>query len=417
MNSFRFLHAADIHLDSPVGGLKDYPGPGADRFRTATREAFDRLVDRAIGERVDFLVIAGDLYDGDWKDFGTGLYFVSRMARLHEAGVPVFVLHGNHDAESVLTRRLELPPNVHVFDAGRASTFDLPGLGVALHGRSFPERAVSENLVPDYPEPVKGAFNIGVLHTALEGMSGHARYAPCTLSDLTTKGYDYWALGHVHQAQVLHEHPHVVFPGNLQGRHVRETGPKGVCLVTVHEGEVTALDTVPLDVVRLSRVRVCVEDTADLARLASRTRSALEAAVSAEADGRLLLCRVVLEGRTPLFADLRSARSHLLAEARAAALGLGEHVAWVDRLSIRASPDTPSAQHPAFPDLEDLFADASNDPELASRIQADIGGFARRLPHEIRAGCEDGLLATTLARDVPTLLAELYPDLAARLRA
>ena len=119
----------------------------------------------------------------------------------------------------------------------------------------------------------------------LQGMSGHARYAPCTLSDLTTKGYDYWALGHVHQTQVLHEHPHVVFPGNLQGRHVRETGPKGACLVTVHEGEVTALDTVPLDVVRLSRVRVRVEDTADLACLASRTRSALESTVSAEADG------------------------------------------------------------------------------------------------------------------------------------
>ena len=200
MMSFRFLHAADIHLDSPLKGLNGYPGADAERDRMATRAAFDRLVDTAIDESVDFLVIAGDLYDGDWRDYGTGLYFVSRMARLAEEGVPVFLLHGNHDAESVITRRLELPANVHVFGAQAPETFVLDDLRVALHGRSFEQPAETKNLVPGYPAPVPGAFNIGVLHTALEGVPGHARYAPCSLAELTARGYDYWALGHVASA-------------------------------------------------------------------------------------------------------------------------------------------------------------------------------------------------------------------------
>ena len=415
MMSFRFLHAADVHLDSPVGGLNGYPGASADRYRTATREAFDRLVETTIREEVAFVIVAGDLYDGDWKDFSTGLYFVSRMARLHEAGIPVFLLHGNHDAESVITRRLELPPNVHVFNADRPATFELPGLPVALHGQSFPERAVIENLVPGYPEPVRGVFNVGVLHTALAGSEGHEPYAPCSLADLTAKGYDYWALGHVHLRQVLHERPHVVFAGNLQGRHIRETGPKGAYLVTVRDRGVAETKPVDLDVVRWSRVRVPVGNAASPTDLTSRMRAALEAAVSNEADGRMLLCRVVLEGPTPLYPQLIAARDQLLAEARAAALGLGEEVAWVEKVAFQASLMTTSATEAAMPDLQRMFEEAASDPELAARFETDIGAFARRLPHELRAQNEDPLLATCLEGDYASLIDRISNDLPARL--
>ena len=129
----------------------------------------------------------------------TGLFFAEQMGLLNQAGIPVFVLHGNHDAESQITRPLALPDNVRVFGARKAQTFQLDKPNVALHGRSFREKAVTDNLVPDYPAPVKGAINIGVLHTALGGMGGHANYAPCSLPELVAKGYDYWALGHVHQ--------------------------------------------------------------------------------------------------------------------------------------------------------------------------------------------------------------------------
>ena len=230
MTDFRFLHAADIHLDSPLKGLSGHDGGTAERIRTATREAFDQLIGLAIDERVAFLIIAGDLYDGDWRDYRTGLFFTAQMGRLNEAAIPVYLLYGNHDAESQITRRLMLPENVDVFGTRKPETFRLDELGVALHGQSFREREVTENLALAYPEPIPGAFNIGVLHTGLGGMGGHENYAPCTLADLVNKGYHYWALGHVHQGQILGERPHIVFPGNLQGRHIREAGamPKNI---------------------------------------------------------------------------------------------------------------------------------------------------------------------------------------------
>jgi DNA repair protein SbcD/Mre11 len=193
LQSFRFIHTGDIHLDSPLKGLAGQQGSAAERIRTATRTAFENLISLAIEDEVDFVIIAGDLYDGDWRDYQTGLFFVKQMGRLSQAKIPVFLLHGNHDAESQITRKLTLPTNVSVFSARKAETFRLEHLDVALHGQSFRQRDITDNLVPAYPPPVAGCFNIGVLHTGLGGMPGHANYAPCAIEDLTNKGYEYWA--------------------------------------------------------------------------------------------------------------------------------------------------------------------------------------------------------------------------------
>lgn len=421
MTLFRFLHTADIHLDSPLKGLAGQEGTAAERIRTATREAFDQLVGLAIEERVAFLVIAGDLYDGDWRDYKTGLFFVSQMGRLHEAGIPVYLLYGNHDAESQITRHLTLPDNVHVFESRNPQSFTINDLGVVLHGQSFKQRNITANLALTYPEPVTGNFNIGVLHTGLGGMGGHENYAPCSLDDLVNKDYDYWALGHVHQANVLHERPHVVFPGNLQGRHARETGAKGASLVTVENGEIANLVTLPCDVVRWSVMPVELTNATSIDDAVDRIRDAIESAVDTLAENRLLACRLKLQGHTETHEQLLAAEDQLLAEARSIALGLGSDKAWVEKVVIATepviAPEILAGREDAVGELQRMLQEADSDSDLLHKLKTDIDGMIRRLPHEVRTDVEDIMLKAAVDGDHAALIAEVKPYLFARLIA
>ena len=420
MTSFRFFHAADIHLDSPLIGLAGVEGRVAERIRSAPRAAFEGLVERAIQDQVEFFVIAGDLYDGTWRDYKTGLFFAEQMGRLKQAGISVFVLHGNHDAESQITKTLALPDNVCVFGAPKAQTFQLEKLNVALHGQSFREKAVADNMVPGYPAPVKGAFNIGVLHTALGGMGDHARYAPCSLPELLEKGYDYWALGHVHQGQVLNVRPHVVFPGNLQGRHVREAGPKGARLVTVEAGEVVEVGALTFDVVRWAVLDVDVAAAGSTVDVGDLMRQALAQGV-ANADGRLLSARIVLQGRTELHSQLVTDVENLTEEARAVALGLGDEVAWVERVAVRTTPVADAAalaaREDALGDLQRMLKEAITDEELVGQLKTNIGELIGKLPYKLRDGCEDEVLGAAVAGDYAALIGQVTPYLNARLTA
>ena len=378
------------------------------------------LVEKAIEEEVDALVIAGDLYDGTWRDYKTGLFFAEQMGRLNQARIPVFLLHGNHDAQSQITRPLVLPDNVNVFGIRKAETFQIEELSVALHGQSFRQAATTDNLVPGYPSPIDGAFNIGVLHTALGGMGEHANYAPCSLAELVAKGYDYWALGHVHQGQVLHEQPHVVFPGNLQGRHVRETGPKGAYLVTVDHGEVTDLTALEMDVVRWSVLDVDVIPAGGIDDIVDLIRRAV-AQGAEEAAGRLLACRILLQGRTELHNRLVTDAEELTAEARSVALGLGEEVAWVEQVAVRTTPVADAAlleaREDTLGDLQRMLQDAGADKELLTQLQEDIGKLVRRLPHDLTENAKDEVLAAAIAGDFSGLIEQVTPYLNARLMA
>ena len=418
MGSFRFIHTGDIHLDSPLKGLSGQQGAAAERIRTATRVAFDNLVTQAIEDEIEFVVIAGDLYDGDWRDYQTGLFFVKQMGRLAQAKIPVFLLHGNHDAESQITRKLTLPSNVSVFPARKAETFRLPHLDVALHGQSFRQRDITDNLVPAYPSRIAGCFNIGVLHTGLGGMAGHANYAPCSIEDLINKSYDYWALAHVHQAAVLHKRPHVVFCGNLQGRHIRESGPKGASLVTVEDGEVQEISPLHVDYVRWIHLPVPVDQCSAVADAIHRVRQAIEAAVERDAQGRLLACRIELTGQTGLHSELLSSADHLLAEAKAAALGLGEEVAWIERLVVvTASLETPASHKDALGDLQRMIESAGSDAELQARLATDLGDLVRKLPHDIRMDADDAVLKAAIDGNIGGLIAHGGAYLSARLSA
>lgn len=418
MQSFRFIHTGDIHLDSPLKGLSGQQGAAAERIRTATRVALDNLVGQAIEEQVDFMIIAGDLYDGDWRDYQTGLFFVKQMGRLAQAGIPVFLLYGNHDAESQITRRLTMPANVSVFSARKPETFRLQHLGVALHGQSFRQRDMTDNLVTAYPAPIAGCFNIGVLHTGLGGTHGHANYAPCAIDDLINKGYDYWALAHVHQAAVLNERPHVVFCGNLQGRHIRESGPKGASLVAVEDGQAEAISPLHVDCVRWIHLRVPVGSCNASADAIDRVRAAIEDAVARDAQGRLLACRLELTGQTKLHGELVASADHLLAEARAAALGLGEDTAWIERLVIgTASPDASASRKDALGDLQRMIQGAGGDADLQTRLASELGDLVRKLPHDIRAESSDAALKAAIDADIASVITHAGAYLNARLAA
>jgi len=229
--AFRFIHAADIHLDSPLLSLEEYPGAPLEEIRGATRRALARLVDVAIESAANFVVIAGDLFDCEWRDCNTGLYFVSQMKRLRTAGIPVYISLGNHDAANRMTLVLPWGDGVHFFDHQKPESVEAAGHEATLYSQSFRNRHIAEDLKGAFPKGSAGMFNIGVLHTSATFSAGQELYAPCSLESLRSHQYQYWALGHVHTRTELAHDPWVVFSGNIQGRSVRECGLRGCYLV------------------------------------------------------------------------------------------------------------------------------------------------------------------------------------------
>jgi DNA repair exonuclease SbcCD nuclease subunit len=380
LSNFKFLHTADIHLDSPLHGLARYEGVPTEEVRRATRSAFDNLIETALTENVDFVIVAGDLFDGDWRDMGTGLYFARAMGRLAQAGIPAYVLKGNHDAQSVITRDLPWPETVKVFSARKPETFLNEELGVALHGQSFATAHVTDDLAAGYPAPASGLFNIGVLHTAVAGHPEHAPYAPCSIAELVAKGYDYWALGHVHDHQVLNREPWIVFPGNLQGRNVRETGAKGAVLVEVADRSIVAVEHVPLDVIRWLRAEVVCEGAEDVEGVHARVRQALAGAYAEGANGRPAVARVVLTGATSLHGVLQDRQGRLRDEVRALALQEASEF-WIEKVVVRTMPPTTaSAPLPGLDDLEQLLEEARTSPELATELARNFQLFLTKVP-------------------------------------
>lgn len=389
----KLVHAADLHLDSPLIGLERYEGAPVQRLRNATREALSNLVDLCIAEEAALLLIAGDLYDGGWKDYSTGLYFAAQMTRLREAEVRVVWLRGNHDAASQLMKQLALPENVRELSSKKPTTLELSlgGEDVALHGQGFSTRDVTDNLALGYPSPIAGAVNIGLLHTALGGRPGHDLYAPCSLEDLVQKGYDYWALGHVHQREVLAEDPFVLFPGNLQGRHAREIGPKGASLVTVEGGRVRRVEPQALDVVRWSVTQVDVSEATTAPDAVDRVEAELQKQLDS-VEGRLLATRVVIHGASGAHAALSKDRERWVGQIRELATDLGRDELWLekvriatrDRVSIEELLGHDDAVGEVFRGLKELSAS----DEALLTIGAELAELARKLPPALREGPE-----------------------------
>ncbi len=405
----KFIHAADIHLDSPLRGLARYEGAPVQQIRQATRQALMNLVEQARLEAVDFILLAGDLYDGDWKDYNTGLFFNEQMTRLSEVNIPVFMVLGNHDATNSMTRALRLPSNVTQLDSQRPQTVCLEQLGVAIHGQSFASRSVSEDLSQHYPPALKGYYNIGLLHTSLTGSQHHATYAPCRLESLLAHGYDYWALGHIHQQNILHKDPWIVFPGNLQGRHIRETGPKGCLLVHVDPAQRTTVSPLNLDVLRWETCHLNLNTLTNLDELLDEISKTVTAQTQ-QAEGRPLALRLILEGNSPLHHPLHQHSTRWLNEIRAVSTEAGTGSVWIEKiiplttapvsllekkklnlplplLGKEGGTENP-AQVPLGPleELLNLFETLSQDEQTLHNLGGEFQTLKMALPYEIQQG-------------------------------
>lgn len=402
---FSFIHAADLHIDSPLAGLGLKDKAVAERFARAGRCAVEALVAETTASEAAFLIIAGDVFDGDWKDVGTGLFFVRAIGALHRAGVPVYIVKGNHDAESVMSRDLPYPDTVQVFPSNKAATLELDALRVALHGRSFPHRLTGD-FVQTYPARRDGWLNIGVLHTSLDGTRGHEGYAPCSVDDLKRFGYDYWALGHIHAAEIVSRDPWIVFPGNLQGRSVRETGAKGAMRVTVEDGRIVEVTPLVLDGARWAHLEIDIGGVDDEADVLARIDAALIDAHRA-AEDRPLTARVTLRGTTPLHNHLIARREALQDNLRASGFRIAEDC-WIEQLKIKTTAPqrvAASLSDTETLDIDAMLREAAADPDFAVTLDRLIKEIEDRLPKDLRDALREADTLATLSDDARALLA------------
>jgi len=361
----KIVHAADLHIDSPLRGLERYDGAPVEKVRGATRGAFQRLIEVCVRERARFLVLAGDVFDTDWKDVNTGVFFSAQVATLRQIGCDVLVLRGNHDFE--ISRALRYPSNVREFgppgDERRSFVFEPEG--VVFHGVSYPDRDVPGTLLPHYPAPLPDLLNVGVLHTNATGSTEHKRYAPCTVSELRDKGYGYWALGHVHNHAVLSEEPWVVYPGNTQGRHANEPGPKGCVVLDVEGQRVERVRFADTAVMGWHRVEVSLATDDDIDDLYARVRARLDA-LRAENGGMLGAVRLRVAGGSRAHAAVVRDRSQVIAQIRSDALDRGAEL-WLEKVELETRPAASLDEQRA---ARGLVADLLRDVE---RIRNDEG--------------------------------------------
>jgi DNA repair exonuclease SbcCD nuclease subunit len=413
---FKFIHAADVHLDSPLRGLSKYETAPAESLRSACRKAFEKLVDLAIEEKVAFVLLAGDLYDGEWKDYSTGIFLSRQMGRLGTNDIPVFAVTGNHDAANRMTKALDVPANMKILSSRKVETIRLDNCSVAIHGRSFGTKHVDKNIAAEFVAAEKGMFNIGLLHTSLDGREGHALYAPCKIDDLRSKGYQYWALGHVHKQEIVSKDPHIVFPGCIQGRHIREAGPKGCVLVTVEDGSVREIEECPLDVLRWVHNRIDLTDAADMTEVLERTRRSLTKA-GISSGGRPIAMRVRYEGATAISNDLAAYPERFEQRIKALGAEIAADELWIEKVEIATASkmnlDAVLADGSALGKLLEGILATPSEPEEISGLEDTIAGVRQKMPSE--AFGDDSLLNLDEPQTLERLVDEAKQMLVGRL--
>ena len=378
MPNFSFVHAADLHLDSPFAALNVDNPDLASILHSATFEAFDRVIQLCLEEQVDFLLVAGDVYDGSDRSLRAQVKFRDGLQRLHEAGIRSFVIHGNHDPLDGWSSTLEWPSGVHVFGE-HLETTEVKRDGSLLarvQGISYPKRDERRNLSLLF-HPTDSAFHIALLHANVGSDTGHEPYAPCTLEDLMKSQMDYWALGHVHSQRVLSAHlPFVVYPGNTQGRNIKETGEKGCYLVKVGEDKEVELEFRATDVIRWTTYELSIHDLQTEQDLINALDHAC-VEISEKALDRPSIARMTLSGRSPLFKFLKAPNSvaDLLEILHERGPSYFPSV-WVEQILLSVSPDIdPMARMKERDFLGDLIRysrELMGDKRLEALVREDL---------------------------------------------
>lgn len=412
---FRFVHTADIHLDSPLRSLAMRNSELATLIGDSTRRAFMAIVDLCLEEAVDALVVAGDLYDGDQTSMKTARFLATQMGRLHEADISVYKIRGNHDALSKITQELILPPSLKLFGSrAEAVEFRKDDLDVVMHGLSFAKPHAPESLLPKYRPAVQGAVNIGIMHTSLAGGHGHDLYAPCTVTELQGCGFDYWALGHIHARSVHRGDCAIVMPGMPQGRDINEAGPKTVSLVTVRDDRSITIEERATSIAQFERILVDVSDAeawADVVDAIERDVTAVRGRTAAPH----LVGRLMLGGRTAHAWRLRRDRDLLLEESEHR-LGNSGGV-WIEKIEIAANAlREPASSGSADPidELGTLIGDEIlRQPGVRESVRALVMEVRDDLPPDARRFCGDD--ETAFEGFLDTLLSESGHEIVARL--
>ena len=415
MRAFSFLHCADLHLGAPFQGLADLPAELAARLREAPARALDQIVATAIERRVAAVIIAGDVFDASDRNLRAQIQLRDRLRQLDEAGIATLIVAGNHDPLGSAVASIEYPASVHFFDTEVQAVPLARDDEILAHvyGLSYGSPSVTENLATKFPSKPDGPFSIALLHANVGNRTGHDAYAPCSLADLESRGFDYWALGHVHKRETLRsEAPVVHYPGNVQGLHMRELGPRGATLVEVAANGSVTMSPVWTDTVRWQRARTSISDFESLDDVLGAFAE-ISSEAAAEAPNRLHIVLWTLTGSGPVHTDLR--RPGVVAELVEALRD--EHAPeplagaiWLQRLEADTRPardiEELRKQQDLLGDLLRLADEARSNPAALAAIEIgkdlDLG-----TPSEVSTVIR-GELAVLL--DDPRLAASLGED-------
>jgi DNA repair exonuclease SbcCD nuclease subunit len=376
----RFIHAADIHLDSPLKGLANRHNLPTDKILAATRDALVNLVTLAIDQKVDFVLLAGDIYDGDPEDLKANFHFNQQMGRLNQKNIKVVMITGNHDAKSKISKPLSPPKNLTILSAHQPESCEIIKEGeviAIIHGQGFLNQAEPRNLAGTYPAPVAGKLNIGILHTSLDGREGHANYAPTTTNELINKGYSYWALGHVHTREEVHQKPYIIFPGNIQGRHIRETGAKGCYLVTFNDNREAHLEFKPLDVFRWEAITVNldgIEEESEFEGKLAETVESKKLPFNEIPHG----IRIILKGNTSIHSWLICSQNRISENIQGIFDGISAGNLFLEQIKVETSNESTAIQNETLG--EDALSILKQEIEKLKKNPKDLETLLKETP-------------------------------------